>query len=324
MIARFRYPLIAAAALVWQTGLAAAQDYPNQTVQIVVPYDAGGGVDSSARMLAKKLTDELKRQFVVINKPGISGILGSQFVSESKPDGYTLLFAADTTTSAPFTMKGLTIDLAHDITPISKVVVAPFILVVNAKVPATNVKELVEYAKQHPADFRWGVGGIGTPGHLAVERFEKVTGIKADKIPYAGEAGGVTAILGGEVSAMLVSTVASRALVGSDKVRLMAILTANASPSFPTVPTLGSAGYPGFEAASWYGMWGPKGISPALVNKIHDLLAVAAAEDEFKEFVAKSGLSVDVSKSSPEFATYVTGLFTSNEALIKSLNLTPK
>ncbi len=312
------------ASLLMSVSPSQAQGYPNRQVQIILPYDAGGASDSTARVLAKKLSEEYKQQFVVINKPGISGILGAQFVSGSLPDGYTLLFAADTTTSAPFMMENLTVDLEKDLVPVTKIVDSPFTIVVNSKLPINNLKDLIAYAKDEKNHFQWGVGGFGTPGHLAIIRFETKAGFTAPKVPYSGEASAMTATMAGEVNAMLLSTTAAQGLAGNQYARLLAVATPKPLANFPDLPTIASADFPDFKAAAWYGVWGPKGLPPELALTVQKMFAKAMTEPEFDAFVLKSALSKNGSENPQQFAEEVKAAFANNGALIKSLNLPKK
>ena len=300
---------------------AIAQDWPRQTVTFVVPYEPGGGNDAGTRFLAEKLGQQLKQTFVVVNRAGMSGISGSQYVSDMKPDGYTLLEAADTETSAPFILPNVTFDLERDLTPISKIGSTPFVWTINPKAPANNPKELLDFIKQHPTQFRWGVGGIGTPGDLAIEKINRAAGINPMKVPYKGNGPAVIALLSGEVDGMLASPPAVQSLVEAGKLKTVAVVSLKPLESFPGVPTLASFGFPGLEAGSWFGIWGPKGMPQELVMRIQTAIANAMADPDLQKKFAGAGIFVDVSKSPSEFAAYIRSNLESNRTLIRELKL---
>ena len=311
----------AAALCLFTGGTAVAQDYPNKTVKFVVPYEPGGGNDLGTRLLAQKLGEQLKQTFVVENRAGISGISGATYVSEQKPDGYTLLEAADTQTSAPYLLPNVTLDPEKDLVPITKIGFTPFIWVVHPSVPAKDPKELIALIKKEPESYRWGMGGIGTPGHLAIEKLDRTAGINPLRVPYKGNGPAVTALMSGEVNGMLASPPSVSELVQGGKLRVIGVATAQPLESFPGVPTVASFGFPGFEASSWFGIWGPKGMPQDLVKKIHGQIGAAMADPELQKKFISAGILVSVSKTPEEFAAFVKSEITSNKTLIKELNI---
>ncbi|HTH98236.1 MAG TPA: tripartite tricarboxylate transporter substrate binding protein, partial [Stellaceae bacterium] len=183
---------------------ASAADYPTRTIQIVVPYAAGGGVDLTARVVAQQMSEDTGQSVVVINKPGASGVVGSQFVSSAKPDGYTLLLASGVTeATAPFILGQTSFDLMRDLTPVAEVAYGSEIVVVNPKFPAKTFGDLVTYIKQHPTTFRWGVGGLGTLEHLTITALDQRLGVKPVVAPYNGVAPATVATISGEINATL-------------------------------------------------------------------------------------------------------------------------
>ena len=304
------------------TGAALAEDYPVRQVKLVVPYDAGGGVDLSARYLAQQLSDQLKQSFIVENRPGVSGISGSQYVADAKADGYTLLYAGDAQAIAPFLLPNLTIDMERDLSPIAMVAYSPFLLVANPKIPATNLRDLVAYVKQHPSEFRWGTAGIGSPDHLALERFDKLAGINPDRIPYKGSAPSNVATLSGEVSAKMAPAASLKSYVDSGQLRGLGVTSLQRIEIMPDMPTFAEQGFTGFEASTWYAIWGPKGMPPALAEQIRAEVAKAFATPELRQKINTAGLTISVSKSPAEFGAFFKSELARNGALIKQLNIT--
>ena len=278
--------------------VAIAQEYPVRPVHITVPYAAGGGVDLTARIVAKTLSDQIGKPFVIENKPGASGFIGAGVVATSKPDGYSLLIAADTMTSAAYVVPNLTLDPRTELVPITQIAASPFVLITQPSVPASTVPELIKYAKDNPDKFRWGVGTKASPAHLAIERFNKVSGLSSRIGFYSGEAGAVTALLSGEVTAMLASSGAAQPLLKGGQAKAIAISTSKPSPNYPNLPTIASQGFAGFEAIAWYAVWGPKGLPDNLVQGIFKMVSKSLINDEVKKTVSDMGNVVQGSSRS--------------------------
>lgn len=314
------FALVALAGL--STALAASADsYPSHTVNIVVPVAAGGGVDLSSRLLAQQLSTMFSQQFIVENKTGASGLIGSQFVADAKPDGHTLLYAASAEAIFPFLLPNLTFDVAHDLTPITQVAYTPNVIVVNPKVPATNAKELVAWIKQHPTEFRWGVGIIGGPDHLCTEEFDQVAGIKPLVVPYSGSAPALNAVLGGEVSGMQVPISTAKINSDSGKLRAIALTSAETSEFLPGISTIASAGYPGFDCGAWYGLWGPRNMPKATIAEVHQAVLKALAQPALQAKLKTNALLPTGSKEPEDFAAFFNAELKKNGALIKELNI---
>ena len=209
-------------------------------------------------------------------------------------------------------------DLQRDLTPVVKVALSPFILVTNPKVPANNAKEFIDYLRKGPKDFTWGVGGVGTPGHLALEKFDRFLGVKTDKVAYKGNGPAVAALLSGEVSAMFASPASAQQFVASGQLKALASLSSEPAGG---LPTLASAGFSGFEASSWFGIWGPKDLPLDLATRIHSLVVQALAAPEVKSKLTAGGIIPVPSKSVRDFADYVKSETDTNRELVKDLKL---
>jgi tripartite-type tricarboxylate transporter receptor subunit TctC len=300
----FKHICLCLGLIVAQLAPAAADDYPARTVQLVVTVEPGGTADATARYLAKQLSDQLKQPYVVENKPGGAGIVAAENVSNARPDGYTLLYAADAMAIVPSSMPDLSINLQQDLTPITLVGVAPFVMVVNPRIPVKNPNELVAYIKQHPGGFRWGVGGIGTAGQFAIARFSQMAGINAMQVPYKGSAPATLATLSGEVDGTVALYTTVKALIAAGKLTALGIASPGAVDNMTGLPTIASFGFPGYKALSWFGIWGPKNMPADLAMQIRNQVASALTTPELKQAFANAGLTVTLSKNPTEFAAY--------------------
>ncbi len=307
--------------LLLQSVPAFAEEYPSRAVRVVTTVEPGGMADASARYLAKQLSTTLKQPYVVENRPGISGIAAAERVSNAKPDGYTLLYAADVMAIAPSMLPNLSIDVQKDLTPITLVGVAPFVFVVNPKIPVKTPTELVAYIKQNPGGFRWGIGGLGTAGQLAIERFSNAAGITAPEVPYKGNAPAAVAAMSGEVDGIAALSVAVNPLIDSGKLTGLGVASAEKVDSSPGMPTIASFGFPGYEALTWFAVWGPKDMPPELAMQVRNQVAEAVNAPDLKEEFARTGLMVSVSDSPAAFAAYFKSELERNSAILKRLNL---
>jgi tripartite-type tricarboxylate transporter receptor subunit TctC len=258
---------VAAAVVVGATALgftaAVAENYPSRPVKIVVPFPAGGPLDSTARMLADKLTASMKQPFVVENRPGASGNIGTDVVAKAEPDGYTLLLVLDTPlTVNPTLYPKLAFDPVRDFATISTVASFSLTLVVHPSVPVTSVTEFVAYAKtlnDKPLLYGSG-GGRGDPGHLTMEYFRMRAGFEGVHVPYKGNAEVVMGVVGGQIQAGFLATPGVLQIVREGRLKALAVSSPGRAPLAPDIPTVAESGYPGFEVAFYQVMLAPKGI----------------------------------------------------------------
>lgn len=263
----FRYAL---ALLAFATGLAGAQSYPAKTIEWVVPYPAGGGSDAVARSLTEAMGQALGQAVVINNKPGAATNIGADYVAHAKPDGYTLL-TGDTATLAanPSLYSKLSYSAEKDFTPVSLLARFPMVLVVNPKVPATNLKEFLAWAKAQPAGVSYATPGAGSPHHLASELFRGKTGLNLVHVPYRGAAPAVQDVAGGQLPFMFVDTAAGMAFINAGRLRAIGIASEKRVKNFETIPTLDEQGLKGFEAFAWQGLVAPVGTPPDVVAKLN-------------------------------------------------------
>jgi tripartite-type tricarboxylate transporter receptor subunit TctC len=265
---------------------AAAQPYPSKPVKLMVGASPGGGTDIVARMLAEKLGESMKGQFIVDNKPGASNTIAADFTAHAAPDGYTLLVATNTGQAiAPHLMK-LNYDAQKDLAPIALVMVVPNVLVVGPAVTAKDVKELVAQMKAKPGTFNYASSGSGSTQHLAGEAFKTVTGVQMTHIPYKGSSQAHIDLISGQAQLMFDTTSSAIGQIKGGKLRALAVMTPARSPELPDVPTLAESGFPGLEMTTWYGVLAPAGTPKDLVARLHDEIMKALKSPDVQKRIA--------------------------------------
>ncbi|MHA7599902.1 Bug family tripartite tricarboxylate transporter substrate binding protein [Alicycliphilus sp. T452] len=264
---------------------AAAQDA--QPVRLIVGYAAGGPVDQGARLFAPVLAKELGQPVMVENKTGANATIAGNEVVRSKPDGLTLWYAASPTiTISPNVMSKMPFDPARDLTPVAPVLSYYNALVVNNNEPYKTVQDLVAYAKANPGKLAYGSAGVGGSNHLGALLFAKRSGIEMNHIPYKGNAPAMTDVIGGQLNMMLDIISTASNYIHSGKVRAIAVTSPQRNASLPDVPTFaesGIEGLKGFDVGGWYGVYGPKGMSPELVAKLNKAINAALAQPDLKK-----------------------------------------
>jgi tripartite-type tricarboxylate transporter receptor subunit TctC len=289
----------AATAVLLATPLPAlSQAWPNKPIKLIVPFPPGGGTDTFARPLAQKLAAQLGQSVVIDNRGGAGGNIGATAAAKSAPDGYTFLLGAVHHTVAMTVYKTPGFDVEKDLMPITGVAYVPDVLVINSKLPATNVRELITYAKANPARMNYGSSGNGTTRHLAGEIFNRMTGTAITHIPYKGSGPAMTGLIGGEVQLIFEGLGSAATHIRANSIRALAVTSPKRSPAFPDIPTMAEAGVPGFESQSWYGMWAPAGTSPEIVRRMHAEVVKALASPDLAATWAAQG--ADPGGESPE------------------------
>ena len=296
--------LLGAVALCVASSIALGQAYPGKQVTIIVPWPPGGPSDIAARPMAKGLQDELGKPFIIDNRGGAGGNIGSDLVAKSAPDGYTLLI----TSSAPIVInpsiyKKMPFDPAKDLVPITNLIRVPLVLVVHPSVPAKNLQELIAYIKAKQP-FQYASSGNGTPQHLTGELFKTTTKLDMTHVPYKGSAPAITDLLGGHVPLMFDSTIAILPHIKAGKVRAIAVTSSKRSAQLPDVPTFSEAGMPGFESYAWYGFFAPAKTPPDIVAKLNAAALKVMKQPEYQHVLAETG-SEFVGESPENFAAFV-------------------
>jgi tripartite-type tricarboxylate transporter receptor subunit TctC len=277
------------------TCVAHAQVYPSRLVSIVVPYTQGVSVDNIARILAARLAERWKQPVVVENKPGASGIIGTEFVARSGADGHVLLFQANTFAMAPALLKKLPFDPLADFAPVGRVAVSSYALAVNAQLPAKDFAGLVALARAKPGQLHYGTPGNGTPHHLAMELMKQRTGLDIVHVPYKGAAGAITDLLGGQVQMMFAPVPTLLPHARSGKLRFLAV-TGEREPQVPEVPAFRELGMEFMDAVdSWFALLAPGKTPAALVQRIGEDMRAVMDTAEAREALVKLGLRPSLS-----------------------------
>jgi tripartite-type tricarboxylate transporter receptor subunit TctC len=264
--------------------------YPDKFVTIVVPFPPGGAGDTLARILSKKMEEQLGKTVIVENKPGAGTAIGAAAVANAKPDGYSLLLSSNSTfTLNPAVQAKLPYDPAKSFEPLAIVGHIALVVLVNAAVPAKNVAELVSAAKASPQKYVYGSFGNGTVSNFAGEMFNAAAGIKMTHVPYKGSAPLITDLIGGQIPVAVDTVVAAAPHVKAGKVRALAVTTDKRPSAMPDVPTLAESGYPGFEISSWVALVAPRGLAPDVKSRLDKALEAAMANPDTVEKMKAAG-----------------------------------
>ncbi len=295
------FPLIAGAA----ESPAGAADYPNKTVRLIVPAPAGSGPDANARVLIAGLARPLGQQLVIDNRPGASGIIGTQLAARSVPDGYTLLLGiASVFAAVPTLYDKLPFDLDRDFIPISTIELIPCALVVNPGLPAKTIKEFIALAKAQPGQLTFGSGGNGSFHHLSAEMFKTLTGTDMRHIPY-GTGGPYSDLVSGQLPLMFDTLSPFLPNVKAGKLRALAVSGKQRRPQAPDVPTFIEAGVPGFDSYAWYGPVAPAGTPRPMIARLHAAVVEALKGAELSERLTSVSAGYIVGNTPEEYAALI-------------------
>ncbi|MBI1991249.1 MAG: tripartite tricarboxylate transporter substrate binding protein [Betaproteobacteria bacterium] len=284
------------------TGSAAlAQAYPSRPIRIISIFPPGGGNDILCRAVAQKVTENLKQQVIVENRPGANGIIGTEVAARSAPDGYTITLIPSGHAVNASLYRKLPFDSVKDFTPITLAGSSPLVVALHPSVPVKSVKELVALARARPGQISYGTAGVGSSGHLAGALFENMTGTTLVHIPYKGMSLAVTDVIGGQVYMTFGTSLSVVPHVRSARLRALAVTGAQRSPALPDLPTVAESGVPGYEASLWYGFVGPARLPAAIVQRLNAEIAAALAAPEVRERLASQGVDAR-SSTADEFA----------------------
>lgn len=284
---------LAAGSLLLNSGFAAAQNYPDKAVRVIVPYSSGGSTDSTARLVAQALSAKLGQQFVVDNRPGAGGALGHELAARAAPDGYTLVFsAAGPLTVTPHTLAKLGYDPINAFEPIKLVASAPLVLEVRPSLPARTVAELIALAKSKPGKLTYASFGNGSAAHLAGEMFKSAAGIDIVHVPYKGSAPALTDLLGGQVDMMFDVVVSSLPHIEAGKLRPLGITSTTRLDLLPKVPTMAEAGVKEFEAGTWFGLLAPANTDRQVIARLSAAMDDVLQQPELRKTLAGQGAVV--------------------------------
>ena len=295
---------LAAALAISTSSLGAlAQAYPSKPIRFVVPYPPGGPTDILGRAVAQALTESLGQSVIVENKPGASGMIGAEQVAKATPDGYTILVNASIHVINPSLFSKTTFDAMRDFAPVTQIASVPLILVVGQPVAANSFKELIALAKAHPGKLTFASSSVGGAPHLAGELLKRMAGIDIVHVPYKGSGLATTDLIGGHVTMMIDSIPSSIAHVKAGKLKVLGVSTAKRTPALPDTPTIAESGLPGFDIATWYGVWAPAKTPREIVSRISSEIANALKRPDMKERLAALGAE-GVGSTPAEFAAY--------------------
>lgn len=311
--------LVAGAALVALAhGTASAQaDYPTRPVNVIVPQGAGGANDTIARIISAKLSEVLGQQFVVENRTGAGGNIGTAAAAKAKPDGYTLML---TTNGAqvinPWLYKTTGFDPIKDFTPVGLVASAGYVLVANAAFPANNVNELIAQLKANPGKYNYASAGNGTLNHLIMEMFKQQMGLNIQHVPYKTASAAAADVAGGVVPVSVQSAPSSLGLIKAGKIKALAVTNEKRIGALPDVPSI-SETIPGFGSTPWYGILAPAGTPVAIVNKLNAAIKTALADKDVQERLLKQGCE-PLESTPQQFATLIKDDLANWQKIVKS------
>ena len=283
---------------------AAAQGYPSGPVRIVVPFPAGGGVDTMGRIVAQKLTEHMGRTFVIENRGGANGNIGTEIAAKSAKDGYTLLMTGAGFVTNPSLYAKPGYDPIRDFDAISLLSLAPNVLVVHPSLPAKSVAELAALARARPGQVQYGSAGSGSTPHLAAELFKTMAKVEMTHVPYRGTGPATIGLLAGEISVMFLPTTNAVPLARAGRVRGLAVTTAARVAALPELPTVAEAGMKGYESNQWYGMLAPAGTAEETLNALNAQLQTIMHSAEMKDRLTGDGL-VSVGSTRGAFASHI-------------------
>jgi tripartite-type tricarboxylate transporter receptor subunit TctC len=287
------------------TSTGSGQAYPSKPIRFVVPYPAGGPLDTVARLLGQKVAESAGQPVVIDNKPGAGGNIGADSVAKSAPDGYTILMGAVATHAInPTLYASMPYDAIRDFAPVTQVASTPNVLVVNPSVPAASVRDFIAYAKANPGKLNFGSGSTGSAGHLAGELFKTMAGVDMTHVPYKGAAPAMNDLIGGQIQLMFDNLASSLAQVRAGRIKALAVTTSKRSALAPELPTIAESGLPGFDISTWFGIFVPANTPREAVDRLHAEFTRALAAPDVREKMLNLGAE-PVGSRPEEFAAYI-------------------
>jgi len=302
-MSRSTFAMAAFALLLFATA-PSAQNYPTGPVRIVVPFPAGGGVDSIGRMMAQKLSEALGKSFVVENRGGANGMIGSEVVAKSPKDGYTVMINGANFVTSPSLYGKALYDPQRDFEPVSLIALGPNVLVVHPSLPVKTVKELIALARIKPGEIGFAGSGSGSTPHLAGELFNVMAGVKLVHIPYRGSGPAMIGLLGGEAMTMFLPAINAGPHVKTGRLRAVAVTSRERLPAMRELPTVAEAGLKGYESAQWYGLLAPAGVSMDIVNLLNAHVGRIMQAVDIRERLGNEGV-IAVGSTREQFAAHI-------------------
>jgi tripartite-type tricarboxylate transporter receptor subunit TctC len=280
---------------------ASAQPWPNKPIRILVPHAPGGVTDVITRIVAQPLGDALGQTIIVENRPGASGLLGTEVAARAAPDGYTLLMYVDTNTIFPSTVKQLAHDPDASFAPIMLIARGSHVVVAHPSLPVSNLQELIRYAREHPGTLSYASPGTGSPQHLAGETIKQTTGIDVTHIPYKGGGQAIGDVVGGQVKLGVIGMAPVMPHYKAGKLKILAVTGGQRALLLPEIPTVAESGLPGFSTLQWTGIVAPAGTPLEVITRVHSVLTTILQQPAVVEKIAALGQEVSPSATPEAF-----------------------
>ena len=315
--------MVLAVAVLVSTSVTAQQDYPSKPVRIIVPSVAGGGTDSSTRIVVSKLADFLGQRVVVDNRPGAGSMIGTEMVARAAPDGYTLLAAVSTITIQPSMQKNLPFDPVKDFAPVSVFVRLPNVLVGHPSLQPKNVKELIPFAKANPGKLEFASAGTGSSLHLCMEMFLSMAGLKMVHVPYKGASQAMADVAAGYVPFMVTNMISGIPQFKAGRLRAYGVTSAKRSGAAPEIPTIAEQGVPGYDVQHWFGILAPAKTDAKRIVWLHDELATVLRMREVAQAFNSAGAD-PVTDTPREFDAYLRSEIARWTKVVKAAGVKPE
>ena len=304
--ARLRMSLVAALALLLSALPACAQTYPSRPVRVIVPFPAGGGVDATGRILAQRLGESFGKPFLIENRGGANGNIGTEAAAKSPNDGGTLLFTGAGFVTNPSLYRSVPYDPVRDFEPVSLMALGPNVLVVHPSLPVKSVRELIALAKTQPGRIGFAGSGSGSTPHLAGELFNAMAGVQMVHIPYRGSGPAMIGLLAGDAPVMFLPAINAGGHVAAGRLRAIAVTSRERLQAMPDLPTVSEAGLPGYESSQWYGLLAPAGTQSEVLDLLNSQVANIMRSSDMKIRMTNDGL-VPIGGSREQFAAHIKG-----------------
>jgi tripartite-type tricarboxylate transporter receptor subunit TctC len=319
MKAVLRFAALATLCLLALASPSGAQNYPNRSITLIVPFAPGGPADVLGRLIGQKMSEELGQQVIIDNRPGANTIIGAQFVAKSKPDGYTLLLAIDgTLVMNPFLYSKLSYDPFKDFEPVALVADIPSVFEANNSVPVKTVQDVIDLAKKKPNELNVGVS---TPtSQVTASLFNQMAGVNLTQVPYKGGTTQITGILAGDIQLGMESANVALPLWRDGKIKILALTGGQRLSIAPEIPTIGET-LPGFDLGIWQSVVAPAGTPKEIVARLYGSLAKVMANDEVKQKLLAVGIQPTISKSPEDFAAFIRSQAEVREKVIKAVGM---
>jgi tripartite-type tricarboxylate transporter receptor subunit TctC len=304
--ARLRMSLVATLALLFSALPVFAQTYPRGPVRVIVPFPAGGGVDAAGRILAQRLGESFGKPFLIENRGGANGNIGTEAAAKSPSDGATLLFTGAGFVTNPSLYRSVPYDPVRDFEPVSLMALGPNVLVVHPSLPVKSVRELIALAKTQPGRIGFAGSGSGSTPHLAGELFNAMAGVQMVHIPYRGSGPAMIGLLAGEAPVMFLPAINAGGHVAAGRLRAVAVTSRERLQAMPDLPTVSEAGLPGYESSQWYGLLAPAGTPSEVLDLLNSQVANIMRTSDLKTRMTNDGL-VPIGGSREQFAVHIRG-----------------